>query len=93
MRISFRCCFGTVLEEATKYPSSSVVVLRFLAFRLHFVFALGIMMMDRLIALTMQEEDTSLPFFQDAKCQRSSLLLRLIAPSAMPYQSIVTLSA
>ena len=30
---------------------------------------------------------------RDAKCQRSSLLLRLIAPSAMPYQSIVTLSA
>ena len=79
MRISFRCCFGAVLEEATTYPSSSVV-LRFLAFRLHFVFALGIMMMDRLIALTMQEEDTSLPLFQDAKCQRSSLLLRLIVP-------------
>ena len=56
-----KACFGTVLEEATTYPSSSVVVLRFLAFRLHFVFALGIMMMDRLIALTMQE-DTSLFF-------------------------------
>ena len=53
MRISFRCCFGAILEEAT-YPSSCVVVLRFLAFRLHFVFALGIMMMDRLIALTTQ---------------------------------------